>query len=83
MAVEFDDCSMSHSSERSAAAEVPGSGVDKAYEYLKNHEKNASVSPAGLRAIRRKVDVRIVPLLFFTYFLQFLDKVAYNVSSTN
>lgn len=61
------------------SAQVKGPGVDKAFEYLKKHEKDAPESSASLKSIRRKVDHRLVPLLFFTYFFQFLDKVAYNV----
>lgn len=31
------------------------------------------------KALYRKIDWRIVPILFLTYFLQFLDKVVVNV----
>lgn len=33
------------------------------------------------RALMRRVDWRILPIMFLTYFLQFVDKVSLNVSS--
>jgi hypothetical protein len=33
------------------------------------------------RALLRRIDWRILPIMFLTYFLQFLDKVSLNVGS--
>jgi hypothetical protein len=33
------------------------------------------------KALVRRIDYRIVPLMFFCYLMQFLDKVLINVSS--
>jgi hypothetical protein len=33
------------------------------------------------RALLRRIDWRILPIMFLTYFLQFLDKVSLNVDS--
>ena len=35
---------------------------------------------ASLRKIFRKIDWRVIPLLFLCYLMGFVDKVAYNVS---
>lgn len=32
-------------------------------------------------ALMRRIDWRILPIMFFTYFLQFVDKVSLNVSA--
>ncbi|KAJ6441101.1 allantoate permease [Purpureocillium lavendulum] len=41
----------------------------------------ASLDEARLRAIRRKIDWAIMPLMFLCYFLQFLDKVLINYAN--
>ena len=41
----------------------------------------AEIEPvASDKALIRKIDWRIVPIMFLVYFLQFLDKVTLNVS---
>jgi hypothetical protein len=45
-------------------------------------------SRAGLgleteKTLLLKIDLNLMPLLFCSYFLQFLDKVVYNVSSVS
>jgi hypothetical protein len=35
---------------------------------------------ADEKALLRKIDFKLMPILFCSYFLQFLDKVIYNVS---
>lgn len=55
--------------------------VDAAWEFLDQHREAAEASePIDLTALRRKIDLRIVPLMFLCYTLQFLDKVILNVS---
>mgnify|MGYP001635997320 CR=1 FL=1 len=56
--------------------------IDDAVVYLKGHEKEALDSPVNLRALRRKIDRRLIPYMFCCYVLQFLDKVMLNVSLT-
>lgn len=34
----------------------------------------------ALRKMRRKIDLRIIPIAAFIYLFNFLDKVAFNVS---
>lgn len=58
------------------------SGMDRAYDFLAkggadfNEEQGRNID---LKRLRRKVDWRIVPLMFACYTLQFLDRVALNV----
>jgi hypothetical protein len=53
--------------------------ADDALGFL-NQQCNTESSPRGLAYIRHKVDRRILPFMFCCYFLQFIDKVMYNVS---
>lgn len=58
------------------------SQVDDAVVYLKGHSNGAVDSQVDLRALRRKIDRRLIPYMFCCYILQFLDKVMLNVSVT-
>lgn len=62
---------------RQASPEVKG--VDNAWSYL-NRQGNADTNAVNMRALRRKIDWHIVPLMFGCYTMQFLDKVILNVS---
>lgn len=68
---------------RSAHSPVEGSiesrDLDKAYLYL-NHQSEAAET-VDLKALRRKIDWWIVPIMFACYTLQFIDKVVINVSA--
>jgi hypothetical protein len=57
------------------------SGLDTAWKFLDAH-RDAGDPTEGIdmKALRRKIDWRIVPLMFLAYTLQFLDKVILNVS---
>ena len=50
---------------------------DDAVVYLEGHDVDANVD---LKALRRKIDCRLLPYMFCCYILQFLDKVMLNVS---
>jgi hypothetical protein len=57
--------------------------VDDAWRFLDaNRQATADVPDEGIdiKRIRRKVDLRIVPLAFCLYILQFTDKLVLNVS---
>ncbi|KAK4246071.1 major facilitator superfamily domain-containing protein [Corynascus novoguineensis] len=60
----------------------PDGGLDSAWKYLDAHRNQNNGVDAGasidLKALRRKIDFRIVPLMFLCYTLQFLDKVILN-----
>ena len=60
----------------------PQGQVDDAVVYLKGHATGTADSQVDLRALRRKIDRRLMPHMFCCYILQFLDKVMLNVSLT-
>ncbi|OIW32846.1 putative allantoate protein [Coniochaeta ligniaria NRRL 30616] len=55
--------------------------VDAAWRYLDGHRDAAAVDAVDLTALRRRIDFRIVPLMFLCYTLQFLDKVILNYAA--
>ena len=57
--------------------------LDQAYWYVQDSSIRNDVYPASasdLKALRRKVDWHIVPIMFCCYTMQFIDKVLLNVS---
>lgn len=56
------------------------SQFDDTYEAYKNNQGIVS-DPAEIKKVLRKIDFRIVPILFFTYLLQYLDKNGINYAS--
>lgn len=55
--------------------------ADDAVVYLDGHANSADGPQVDLRALRRKIDLRLMPYMFCCYILQFLDKVMLNVRS--
>lgn len=55
------------------------SGVDKAWEFLNDNRDTGAAEAIDINVLRRKIDWRIVPLMFLCYTMQFLDKVILNV----
>ncbi|KAF6798722.1 allantoate permease [Colletotrichum sojae] len=56
--------------------------VDAAWKYLNDHrEAGVDTSSVDLDALRRRIDWRIVPLMFGCYTMQFLDKVILNYAA--
>ena len=56
------------------------SHVDDEYQTYKN-AREIEADPAELKRVLRKIDYRIVPILFVTYMLQYLDKNSINFAS--
>ncbi|KUJ09426.1 MFS general substrate transporter [Mollisia scopiformis] len=56
------------------------SHIDDNYELYKNG-KDVEFDPAEEKRVLRKIDFRIIPILFVTYMLQYLDKNSINFSS--
>ena len=57
--------------------------LDLAFKYIQDAKHGADEALAenvDLRALRRKIDRRILPVMFLCYTMQFLDKVNINVS---
>ncbi|KAJ5120517.1 uncharacterized protein N7515_009905 [Penicillium bovifimosum] len=55
--------------------------ADEAVIYLNRHADGASNPTVNLRALRRKIDRRLMPYMFCCYVLQFLDKVMLNYAA--
>ena len=55
--------------------------MDGAWKYLDTHRHVVHGEPTDLRALRRRIDWRILPWAFLCYTMQFIDKVLINVSS--
>jgi hypothetical protein len=59
--------------------------VDQAWKFLNENRDAADetdTSSVDMTALRRKIDFRVVPLMFLCYTMQFLDKVILNVCVT-
>ena len=52
--------------------------LDQAYYYLQKTGANVEAE-VNLRSLRRKIDWKIVPIMFCAYTMQFIDKVLLNV----
>jgi hypothetical protein len=73
----------SMNSATSPTAESKGErDLDDALKYLHDHT-DAESEGINLSLLRRKIDWRIVPIMFACYVLQFIDKVVINVSFTS
>lgn len=59
---------------------LPSIHVDDNYALYKSG-REIEVSPAEQKRVLRKIDFRIIPILFVTYMLQYLDKNSINFSS--
>ncbi|KFY57449.1 hypothetical protein V496_06418 [Pseudogymnoascus sp. VKM F-4515 (FW-2607)] len=56
--------------------------LDDAFKYLHDHaDAGVESTSINLVALRRKIDWRIVPIMFACYVLQFLDKVVINYAA--
>jgi hypothetical protein len=61
-------------------ASETSSRLDDTYEAYKSN-RGIEVDPAEIKKTLRKIDTRIVPILFFIYLLQYLDKNGINYAS--
>ena len=62
------------------ATATPPKHLDDNYALYKSG-KDITVDPAELKRVLRKIDFRIIPILFVTYMLQYLDKNTINFAS--
>lgn len=56
--------------------------VDDNYKIYSEHATEG-IDPAEAKRVLRKIDMRIVPILFVTYLLQYLDKNGINYASVS
>ncbi|KAG9599381.1 MFS general substrate transporter, partial [Aureobasidium melanogenum] len=54
--------------------------LDASYETYKSHE-GSPIDPVEAKRVLRKIDMRIVPILFVVYLLQYLDKNSLNFAA--
>ncbi|KAJ6078797.1 hypothetical protein N7467_008550 [Penicillium canescens] len=65
-----------------AAPQIVGAnGLDDAVVYLEGHAGGTDSPQVDLRALRWKIDCRLMPYMFCCYVLQFLDKVMLNYAA--
>lgn len=57
------------------------SGRDKAAQFLKQANHQVAITPADNARVLRRIDLRILPLILFTYCLQSLDKTTLSYAS--
>jgi hypothetical protein len=55
-----------------------GSDVDDNYNLYKQHEGEAPADSAEAKSVLRKIDWRVMPVLWTLYLLQYLDKNGLN-----
>src|SRR5690554_1402540 len=69
----------------SDGAQPQVANVDAAWKFLDANRgvEDVHATEGELRGLRRKIDFRIVPMMFCCYTMQFLDKVILNVSGLN
>lgn len=56
------------------------SQLDDTYDAYKQNQ-GLAIDPTEAKKVLRKIDTRVVPILFFTYLLQYLDKNGINYAS--
>lgn len=75
--------SLSISAENTTNETSPGAsvkGIDDNYDLYKNAH-GVEVDAVEAKRVLRKIDLRVMPILFVTYMLQYLDKNSINFSS--
>lgn len=63
-----------HSEEGLPAKSTAYRNADKALEFLQDNETGTEQTVVDERALVRRIDWMIVPIMFACYFLQYLDK---------
>ena len=62
-------------------SDVASKDQDQALRFLERMETNGQIAEFNINQIQRKVDWRIVPLMFLCYTMQFIDKVSLNYAA--
>ena len=63
-----------------ATESIDSKDIDRAFVYLARQDQSQLDNNVDLKALRRKIDWRIIPVMTACFGLQFLDKVLINVS---
>ncbi|KAJ5809390.1 uncharacterized protein N7503_001608 [Penicillium pulvis] len=64
----------------SAISTIVSSDVDDNYEFFLQH-RGLEYTPEEEKRVLRKIDLHLIPILFFIYLLQYLDKNSINFAS--
>lgn len=79
--VVVGDASISSSPSQTTVSQSKHAGMDSALAYIQNAGSNGDeATGASDKSLLRKIDWRIVPIMFACYTMQFVDKVLINVS---
>jgi hypothetical protein len=79
--VVVGDASSSSSPSPTTVDQSKHAGMDSALAYIQNAGSNGDeATGASDKSLLRKIDWRIVPIMFACYTMQFVDKVLINVS---
>ncbi|PSK54098.1 High-affinity nicotinic acid transporter [Elsinoe australis] len=82
MVVNQGGRSPSPSMAKAEPTNVLGARKDQAFDFLASNKANgAEIAAVDLKALRRRIDLRIVPIMFFCFVAQFLDKVLLNYAA--
>lgn len=61
-----------------------GKDLDRAHQFIQNATDRADTDQGvDLKALRRRIDWKIVPLMLCCYTIQFVDKVLLNVGESD
>ncbi|KAI9857528.1 MAG: hypothetical protein M1824_004788 [Vezdaea acicularis] len=84
IALGAEETSAPHSKSSISERSIESANVDGAFKYLESHSTavaDAEAHHAYTKALRRKIDFRIVPIMFCCYTMQFIDKVLINYAA--
>lgn len=63
-----------------ASVHAPKKDLDAAFDFINSYaDEDGQITDIDIRAVRRKVDWHIVPIMFLCYLAQSLDKTNLNV----
>ena len=52
--------------------------LDEAYDFIQTHDTHVAYDEAALKRLRKKIDWKVVPILYLIFGIQFLDKYLMN-----
>lgn len=77
---QYDPIEAAPAPDTSPALSASTRDLDDSYEIYKQNT-SIEIDAAASKRVLRKIDLRLLPLLFFIYLLQYLDKNSLNFAS--
>ena len=77
---EYTVDSLDHSTDPTKLSPTSSTSVDDNYDLYRRHAGEV-LDPQEAKKVLRKIDRRVVPILFLIYLLQYLDKNGINYAS--